>query len=65
MTGLLLLDLVLKKLGLDLEVAQLFAQALRFDAKLLTLLLANLDLLLHHNRPLNRLVVLGLHVLQR
>jgi uncharacterized protein YybS (DUF2232 family) len=65
MTGLLLLDLVLKKLGLDLEVAQLLAQALRFDAKLLTLLLAYLDLLLHHDRPLNSLVVLGFHILQR
>jgi hypothetical protein len=29
---LLFLDLVLKKLGLDLEVTQLLAQTLRFDA---------------------------------
>jgi hypothetical protein len=29
---LLLLDLVLKKLGLDLEVAQLLTQTLGFDA---------------------------------
>jgi hypothetical protein len=32
MSRLLLLDLVLEKLGFDLEVAEFFTQALRLDA---------------------------------
>lgn len=63
--GFLLLDLVLEKLGLDLEIGQLLTQALGLDAELLSLLLADFDLLLHHDPSLDGLVELGLHVLQR
>lgn len=58
MSGLVLGDLVLKKLGLNLEVAEFFSQALRFDSELLTFLLAHLDLLIHQNSSLDSLIVL-------
>lgn len=64
MARFLLLDLVLKNLGLDLEIRQLLPEALSLDTKLLSLLLANLDFLLHENGTLNSLVVLRLHVFE-
>lgn len=60
-----LLELVLQNLGLDLEVGQFFTQALRLYPELLPLLLADLDLLLHHDRPLDRRIVLRLEVFER
>lgn len=64
MTLLGLLDLVLQDLGFDPEIRQLFAQPLGVDAERLSFLLPNLDLFLHHDAPFNRLVVLGLHILE-
>ena len=63
MTRLLLLDLVLQEFSLNLEVTELLSQALGFDTHPLSLLFTLLDLLFHHDAPLNCLVVLGLHVL--
>ncbi|MDU7307035.1 MAG: hypothetical protein E7L41_22000, partial [Escherichia coli] len=61
----MLLDLVLHQLGLNLEVRQLLAQALRLDAEVLALLLAHLDLLLHHDGALDGLVLVGSHGVDR
>jgi len=60
----LLLDLVLEQLCLDLEIRKFLAQTLRLDTEFLSLLLAHLDLLLHHDASFDSLVVLGLHVLK-
>lgn len=65
MSRFLLLDLVLEKVCLNLEVGKLLAQALRLDAEFFSLLLSNLDLLLHHNTSFDGLVELGLHILER
>jgi len=51
-------DLVLQNLGLDLEIGELLAQALGFDTQLFSLLLAQLDFLLHHDAPLDGDIVL-------
>lgn len=61
----ILLELVLQYLSLDLEVGQFFPQALGLYPELLPLLLANLDLLLHHDCPLDRRIIFRLEVLER
>lgn len=58
-------QLLLRDLGLDLEVGQLVAQALGLDAQGFALSLANLDLLLEHDFALDGHVVLCLNVLER
>ena len=63
--GLMLAHLVLEQLGLNLEVGQLLAQALGLDAQLLALLLANLDLLLHHDAAFDGNVILRFEVFER
>ena len=65
MARFLLPDLVLENLGFDLEVGEFFPQPLGFNAEVLSLLLANLDLLLHHDAPLDGDIVFGLQILQR
>jgi len=65
MAGLLLLNLVLENLGLDLQVGEFLTQPLSLDSQIFSLLLANLDLLLHHDGSFDRDIVLGLEVLQR
>lgn len=64
MARLLLLDLVLQKLRFDLEVGELLAQALGFDAHVLSFLFSVLDLLLHHDATFDRLVKFGFDVLK-
>jgi hypothetical protein len=64
MARFLLLDLVLEDLGLDLEIRQLLPEALGLDSQLLSLLLADLDLLLHEHGALDCLVVFGLQIFQ-
>jgi hypothetical protein len=47
MAGLLFLNFVLQDLRLDLEIGELLPETLGLNAQLLSLLLANLNLLLH------------------
>lgn len=58
-------ELLLHNVRLDAQVRQLVAQPLCFYAKTLTLLLADSQLLLEHDAPLDGDVVLGLDVLER
>jgi hypothetical protein len=56
--GLCQAQLLLNNVGLDAQVGELIAQALRLYAQLLALALANLDFLLEHNLALDGDIVL-------
>lgn len=58
-------ELLDRDLLLNLEVRKLFAQALDLDAQVFALLLAEAHLLLEHDAALERVIVLGLGVLER
>jgi hypothetical protein len=58
-------QLLLDNVGLDTQVRELVAQALRLDAQVLALALANFDFLLEHDLALDGDVVLWLDVLER
>lgn len=61
---LLFLEFILQNLGLDFEIRQLLPQALCLDPQLLSLLLANLDLLFHHDGSFDRAVVFIFKILK-
>lgn len=58
-------QLLLYYLGLDTQIRQLVPQTLVLDSQIFAFLLADLDLLIQHDRPLYSHVVLGLQVLER
>jgi hypothetical protein len=61
---LMFLDLVLKDVGFNPEVRQLFLQSLCFHPETFPLLLANLDFLFQQDSPFNSDIVLGFQVFQ-
>jgi hypothetical protein len=63
LSALLSLELVLQDFCFNLQVSKLVAQALRLNPEPFSFLLSDLDLLLHHDRPLDSNIILRFHVL--